>query len=194
MNKREGIARPPGGWSWWLRWVLANSMAGSVIGFAGYYATMTIGGLPTLLLSVAATWAVVGAAQSIVLPKPIRRRAWILADVVGGVAGTVLGMWLLIGWWALITSVSESAGFAIGVVGLVAGAVIGVAQSRALRDRIPNRWGWLVANAAAGGAGWIVGWGVTPVFGVFTGSAAGWAAGAAITGLALRSLLRDSAD
>ena len=181
-------------WSWWFRWVLANAVVGSMGSVAAYALASAVGGVPSLVVAVAVTWAAVGLAQWQALRSQVQRaRAWVLADVAGGTAGAILALWTFLGWLSLFTAVSSSALFAIGVIGVIAGAFVGIAQWRVLRTRILKRGSWLALNAAAGAVGWIAGWSVSSVFGIFTGSAAGWAAGAAVTGLALKWLLRGSA-
>ncbi len=185
------------GWGLWPRWVLANAMAGSIASFAGYYLNVVTAssggpGLIVIALAISLTWAVVGIAQWLVLRNQIQKaRAWILADIVGGLAGTILGWWISTGWGGLFTDTPNPALLSIGVIGGVAGGVLGLVQWRILRDRITNGRLWLLASAGSGVAGWIVGWGVSDRLGFFTASAAGWAAGAAITGFALMMLLPD---
>ncbi len=192
-NGRPVALRQQRGLALWSRWVLANAMSGSISGFAIYYLLSTTGGgIVGTLVGTTGAWTVVGAAQWLVLQGYVPKgRVWILATVIGGVAGTLLGGWILVGWLGLLTSVTTSPAIAIGVVGAVAGAVLGLAQWRVLRFQIRNANGWLLASIAAGIIGWVVGWSSSAIFGLLTGSAAGWAAGSAVTGLALGRLLHD---
>jgi hypothetical protein len=188
---------PRSKWRLWPRWIIANALPGSIACFVGYYLNAGIesSGIPGLFLlglTISLTWAIVGLAQWLVLRIPLQSpRSWVFTSAVGGLVGTMLGWWISTGWYGMFTSASSPALLAIGVTGAVAGVVLGLAQWRILQDRITNGRGWILASAASGVAGWVVSWGISDKVGFFSASALGWAAGAAITGLALVRLLKE---
>ena len=184
-------------WRLLPRWVVATAMPGSLACLIGYgvNANVESGGLPGLLLlgvTLGLTWAVVGLAQWLaVRPLSQSARNWVLTSAIGGLVGTVLGWWISTGWYGVFTSTNHPALLAIGVTGAVSGVVLGLAQWRILQDRLSTGRGWILASAASGVAGWIVAWSMSDTVGFLTASAFGWAAGAAISGLALVLFLKE---
>ncbi len=184
-------------WRLWPRWVVATAMPGSLTCLIGYgvNANVESGGLPGLLLlgaTLSLIWAIIGLAQwSVLRPIIPSVRSWVFASVIGGVMGTVLGWWISTGWYGVFTSTRQPALLAIGVTGAIGGVVLGLAQWRILQDRLSTGRGWILASAASGVAGWIVAWSMSDTAGFLTASAFGWAAGAAISGLALVLFLKE---
>ncbi len=184
-------------WRLWPRWIIATAMPGSLACLVGYAVNANVesGGLPGLLLlgaTLSLIWAIIGLAQWLVVrPSVPSMRSWVVTSVVGGLVGTVLGWWISTGWYGVFTSTNHPALLAIGVTGAVAGVVLGLAQWRILQDHLSNGRAWILASAASGVAGWSVAWGISDTVGFLTASALGWAAGAAISGLALVLFLKE---
>jgi hypothetical protein len=155
------IENTPIGWGFWLRWVLAT-VIGVVVGIA-----LMFGGVGALLNDT--PQAVFGAGLGVVFGTTLGIAQWLVIRLhLGGV-----GMWVpltIVGWvvfWALnIAGVfPEGEGLSGKAIeglwhGLVFGALVGLAQSIALRGRVNGAGWWVVINgvcwslsAAAGDAG-----------------------------------------
>jgi hypothetical protein len=162
----------------WPRWILANSI-GELVGLGSTFAlgagllsglSEATGSGPALLTAalMTATGAlegvIVGVAQWSVLHAAvptISRRAWVVATIIGGVVAWGAGSIPM-----TLASLSADGGgapvqeppqwlvllLACGL-GLVAGAILSVAQWIALRIHVSRAWRWLPANAIA----WAVG-------------------------------------
>ncbi len=161
------------------RWVLACGLAEfGGIGLAGLIAGLTlywigepeswpekIAVLSAMMLAGAAEGWLVGAFQSKVLVEKIpnlSRPAWIRATVAVAVAGWFLGMLpstLMSGQVTPDNALPPAEPplwlVALGAVGmgLVLGAIFGLAQQRVLRRYIGHSNQWIVANSLAWGAG-----------------------------------------
>lgn len=176
-------ARASGGWGFWGGWALAfvgfplGGLAGlAVAGGATTAAQAALGG--------AATGAVIGLAQWLVLRRRLPLAPWWVAATAAGMAA---GLGLSVG---LLGSATDGA--ALPLRGLLAGAGIGLAQYALLRRIAPRAWLWPLVVTG----GWAVGWLVTRAAGVdlspnFTvfGSTGAWAF-QLLTGLALAWILR----
>jgi hypothetical protein len=172
-----------GGWGFWAGWGAAF-LGFPLGGLAGLGAAGAVTGVPQALIGGAATGAVVGLAQWLVLRQRLPVTPWWIAMTAAGMSvGLALGVGLL---------GIDTAGATLPLRGLVTGAVIGLAQYLALRaitDRAPV-WAAVVA------LGWAAGWAVTraagidlsPNFTVF-GSTGAWTF-QLLTGLALAWILR----
>lgn len=162
----------------WSKWVLANSV-GELLGLGstfavgvGIFAGLPEGpGLASVIISAAlmtATGAlegvVVGLAQWSVLRTAlpaIARRSWVVATIIGGVVAWFFGSVPM----TLASLTSDPGGVPMqeppqilvllmaSGLGLVAGAILSVAQWAILRRKVSRAWRWLPANAVA----WAVG-------------------------------------
>ena len=174
--------RSEAAWRFWAGWGLA------FIGFplGGLAASALVGGVTTPLdgaIGGAATGAVIGLAQWLVLRRRLALTPWwIAATAVGMAAGLALGIALL---------GTDTAGITLPLRGLVTGAGIGIAQFVLLRGSTARAFVWPLVVAC----GWAIGWLVTRAVGVDL--TANWsvfgAAGALtfqlLTGLALAWIL-----
>jgi len=139
-------------WALWVEWILATTV-GWAIGFV----------LSEFVVGVA-----VGLAQWVVLRRRIERSGWwILVSGVGWAAGRGLASLLFPAQNTIL-------------IGAMIGAILGLAQWFALRDRVVQAWWWIVVSALS--------WGLA-LTGVLGATLVGSLAGAA-TGLALEPLLR----
>jgi hypothetical protein len=172
-----------GGWSFWAGWGAAF-LGFPLGGLAGLGAAGATTGVPQALLGGAATGAVVGLAQWLVLRRRLPLSPWWIAATAGGMS---VGLALAVGALGI-----DTAGPALLGRGLITGATIGLAQYlvlRGLSDRAPA-WAAVVA------LGWALGWAVTraagidlsPNFTVF-GATGAWAF-QLLTGLALAWIMR----
>jgi hypothetical protein len=168
-------------------WRFRASWGLAFLGFplGGLAATALVGGVTTPLdgaIGGAATGAVVGLAQWLVLRRMGLTRWWIAATAAGMGAGLALGIAL---------QGIDTAGITLPLRGLVTGAGIGIAQFALLRGSTARAWVWPLVVAFS----WAIGWLVTraagidlaqhwPVFG-----ASGALAFQLLTGLALAWLL-----
>jgi hypothetical protein len=169
-------------WRFWAGWGLA------FLGFplGGLAATALVSGITTPLEGViggAATGAVIGLAQWLVLRRRLALTPWWIAATAAGMgAGLGLGIALL---------GTDTAGSTLPLRGLVTGAGIGLAQFALLRGSTARAFVWPLVVAC----GWSIGWLVTRAAGIDL--AADWpvfgASGALtfqlLTGLALAWLL-----
>lgn len=210
------------------RWTLACGLAEFAgIGVAGLLAGLTfyyigepvawpakIITLAVMLLAGAAEGWLVGAFQAKVLIEKIpnlSRPAWVRATVAVAVAGWFLGMLpsTILAGQPMPPDAPPPAEpplwlVALGAVGmgLVAGAVFGLAQQRVLRRYLANSRPWIIANSLAWGAGlwWVylgASWekGGEPLWmlvlsGVVSGLLMGLTVGA-VTGWFLLRMVRD---
>jgi hypothetical protein len=169
-------------WRFWAGWGLA------FIGFplGGLAATALVGGVTTPLegaIGGAATGAVIGLAQWLVLRRRLALTPWWIAATAAGMgAGLALGIALL---------GSDTSGITLPLRGLITGAGIGIAQFALLRGSTARAIVWPLVIAGS----WAIGWMVTRAIGVdltFDWSVFG-SAGAltfqVLTGLALAWLL-----
>lgn len=148
---RAGQAR--NGWSFWGGWGLAF-LGFPLGGLAGQALTGGVTSVLDGLIGGAATGAVIGATQWLVLRRRLPLSPWWIAATAGGMAlGLALGVALL---------GSDTAGTTLPLRGLVTGAGIGVAQALLLRgiDKRAPIWALVV------GGGWALGWTVTRAAGV----------------------------
>jgi hypothetical protein len=174
------------GWGFWAGWGAAF-VGFPLGGLAGLGAAGAITGVPQALLGGAATGAVVGLAQWLVLRRRLPLSPWWVALTAGGMsAGLALGVGLL---------GIDTAGAVLPLRGLITGVAIGLAQYLALRGLTPRAPAWALVVAL----GWAVGWLVTraagidlsPNFTVF-GATGAWSF-QLLTGLALAWILRGRA-
>lgn len=178
------ITSPKGhGWGFWTGWGLAF-LGFPLGGLAGLALAGPITGVPQAALGGAATGAVIGAAQWLVLRWRLPLTPWWIAATAAGMAGGLaLGVGLL---------GTDTAGAALLLRGLVTGAGIGLAQYLVLRGRLPRAPIWPLVVAGGWAVGWVVtraaGVDLTPHFTVF-GATGAWAF-QLLTGLALAWLLR----
>ena len=175
-------SRSDAAWRLWAGWGLA------FIGFplGGLAASALVGGVTTPLDGViggAATGAVIGLAQWLVLRRRLALPPWWIAATAAGMgAGLALGIALL---------GAETDGVTLPLRGLVAGAGIGIAQFALLRGHSARAFVWPFVVAC----GWAIGWLMTRAAGIDL--TANWsvfgAAGALtfqlLTGLALAWML-----
>jgi len=140
-------------WRFWAGWGLA------FLGFplGGLAATALVGGITTPLEGViggAATGAVIGLAQWLVLRRRLAlTRWWIAATAAGMGAGLGLGIALL---------GTDTAGTTLPLRGLVTVAGIGIAQFALLRGSTARAFVWPLVIAC----GWAIGWLVTRAAGI----------------------------
>jgi len=166
------------GFSFWARWVLANSAAETVgLGgaFLAGYAIVSLvgareGSVSALLLGGLAIalgmleGAIVGAAQGLVLRRRLPGlsvRKWVLGTAAGALVAWTLGMLPS----TIMSFGPQQAGPAAADIpdlfvyaaaaglGAVAGTILASAQWLVLRRHVSKAWRWLPANAAA----WMVG-------------------------------------
>ena len=177
------ISKPEAAWRCWAGWGLA------FLGFplGGLAATGLVGGVATPLegaIGGAATGAVIGLAQWLVLRRRLALTPWWVAATAAGMAGGLaLGIALL---------GTDTQGMVLPLRGLLTGAGIGIAQLALLRGSSARAWIWPLLVAC----GWAIGWVMTRAIGVdltFDWSVFG-SAGALtfqlLSGLALAWLLR----
>ena len=169
-------------WRFWAGWGLA------FVGFplGGLAATALVGGVTTPVEGViggAATGAVIGLAQWLVLRRRLSLTPWwIAATAVGMGVGLALGI-ALFG--------TDTAGITLPLRGLVTGASIGIAQFALLRGNTARAFVWPFVVACS----WAIGWLVTRAVGVDLAlqwsvfGAAGALTFQLLTGLALAWLL-----
>ncbi len=176
-----------GGWGFWAGWGLAF-LGFPLGGLAGLGLVGAVTGVPQAALGGAATGAVIGAAQWLVLRRRLPLSPWWVGATAAGMAG---GLALGVGLLGIDTS-----GAALPLRGLLTGAAIGLAQSLVLRRATPRAGLWAPTVAL----GWALGWAVTRAAGVdlaphFTvfGSTGAWAF-QLLTGLALAWMLRAGAE
>src|SRR5215207_10887229 len=140
-------------WRFWAGWGLA------FIGFplGGLAATALVGGVTTPLEGViggAATGAVIGLAQWLVLRRRLALTPWwIAATAAGMAAGLGLGIALL---------GIDTAGITLPLRALVTGAGIGIAQFAILRGSSTRAIVWPLIVAGS----WAIGWLVTRAAGI----------------------------
>ncbi len=156
-------ARRPGGWQFWALWDLAflgfplGGLAGGALVWVANALVSNLGVPVEGALAGAATGAVVGAAQWLVLSRRLPLSPWwIAATSVGAAAGMALGLQLL---------GADTARDTVLLRALVTGAGIGLAQTLLLRGvtgRAPA-WGVVVT------LGWVLGWVVSTAIGVDLG-------------------------
>lgn len=171
------------GWGFWGAWGLAF-LGFPIGGLAGQALTGGVTTVTGALLGGAATGAVLGATQWLVLRQRLPLTPWWIAATAAGMAVGLAGGVALLG--------IDTAGATLPLRGLVTGAGIGLAQYLVLRGITPRAFSWAVVVTL----GWAVGWMVTraaginlaPNFTVF-GSTGAWAF-QLITGLTLAWLLR----
>jgi hypothetical protein len=168
-------------WEWriWWQWVLANAV-GETVGLGTTFligafllvqAEPTIGAVPAAALGVLAgtgiEGSVVGTAQWFVLRRPLQKmrwRVWVLVTALGaGVAWTlcmVPSTLLFNGPDAGTAAPGQMSDLVIyalaAVMGLVAGAILGMPQWLALRRHLPKASWWVLANALAWMLGMVV--------------------------------------
>jgi hypothetical protein len=155
------IERTPIGWAFWLRWVLVN-ITGVVVGIALMFA-----GVGALLDET--PLAVFGAGLGAVFGTTLGIGQWlVLRRHLGGIGAWVpltIVSWVVFWTLNILGAFPEGEGLAGKAVeglwhGLVFGALVGVAQSIALRGRVRGAGRWAIINgvcwslsAAAGDAG-----------------------------------------
>lgn len=176
-------AQAESGWGFWAGWGLAF-LGFPLGGLAGLGLAGPIIGIPQAAIGGAATGAVIGLAQWLVLRRRLPLTPWWVAATAAGMSG---GLALSVGLLG-----TDTAGAALPLRGLVTGAGIGLAQYLALRGRAPRAPIWALVVAG----GWAIGWVTTRAAGVdlapnFTvfGSTGAWAF-QLLTGLALAWMLR----
>ena len=185
-------------WGLYSRWVSANAL-GELIGLGltfvvGFGSVMVVGdpqgtleaiGLGLLMVASGAIEGVlVGAAQWWAMRKAlpeINRKSWIAATVIGALVAWTFGSIPT----TMISTNPDAAGapavelgtgmmlLMAGVMGVLLGIVLALAQWVVLRRTVPNAWWWLPANSAA----WLLGMPV--VFGAVDlaqGAGTGWQA------------------
>ena len=174
-------------WRFWGSWGLA------FIGFplGGLAATALVGGVTTPLdgaIGGAATGAVLGLAQWLVLRRRLALTPWWIAATATGMgAGLALGIALL---------GTDTAGIALPLRSLVTGTGIGIAQFALLRGTTARALVWPLVVAG----GWALGWLVTRATGIDLAQhwsvfgASGALTFQLLTGLALAWLLPTTDD
>jgi len=141
------------GWRFWAGWGLA------FLGFplGGLAASALVGGITTPLeglIGGAASGAVIGLTQWLVLRRRLALTAWwIAATAVGMGVGLGLGIALL---------GTDTVGITLPLRGLVTGACIGIAQFALLRSSTVRVLAWPLVVAC----GWAIGWLVTRAAGI----------------------------
>jgi hypothetical protein len=118
------------GWGFWGGWALAF-VGFPIGGLAGLGLAGGVTGVPQAILGGAATGAVIGAAQWLVLRRRLPLTAWWIAATAAGMAG---GLSLGVGLFGI-----DTVGVALPLRGLVTGAGIGLAQYLLLRRHTPGR-------------------------------------------------------
>ena len=176
--------------SFWMRWLLANTLGWSLALYAGAITADLLGGLPVLALLLGGfiTGIIAGGAQMIALRVfgDISAR-WYAMSALGGVLGAVAVFPAL-----FVLIIGRGPGFALmgGLFGLCFGGVQALALDAPPAEIII--W-WGLANLLAGCAcGWLA-LGVTP-FGLPVLCSGGPLIFGAITGLAWREILRAEID
>lgn len=171
------------GWGFWGGWALAF-LGFPIGGLAGVGLVGAVTGVPQAAIGGAATGAVIGAAQWLVLRRRLPLSPWwIGATSVGMAVGLALGVGLL----GIDTSDTS-----LPLRGLVTGAGIGLAQYLVLRRLTDRAPAWAVAVTFGWALGWVVtraaGVDLAPNFTVF-GATGAWSF-QLLTGLVLAWLLR----
>jgi hypothetical protein len=134
-------------WRFQAGWGLA------FLGFplGGLAATALVGGVTTPLdgaIGGAATGAVVGLVQWLVLRRRLGLTPWWIAATAAGMgAGLALGIAL---------QGTDTAGITLPLRGLVTGAGIGIAQFALLRGSTDRAWVWPLVVACGRAIGWLV--------------------------------------
>lgn len=142
-----------GGWGFWGGWGLAF-LGFPLGGLAGLGLAGAVTGAPQAALGGAATGAVIGAAQWLVLRRRLPLSPlWVAATAAGMAGGLALSVGLL---------GTATADATLALRGLLTGAAIGLAQYPLLRPLTPRAPLWPAVVAL----GWAVGWLVTRAFGV----------------------------
>lgn len=185
------------GFWFWLQWVLVT-----LVGFLVSLYWVEVGESPNVkAIEGAIGGTAIGLAQWCVLRQQFSPvRGWVLASIV---------CWSLIGssglgalGWSTPTVMSIPLRAIYGAMdGALIGTLFGVAQGLVLNDHIYRAWRWILANSVAWAIGLSFGWTVGAVLrsvtGLFLGEvvglALGWVVVAAITGVALRHVVRGSA-
>jgi hypothetical protein len=143
--------RPP-----FLRNLLMWMLTFLVIPIAGYVGTFIVGRVDNLLAALlggAFVGLMVGLVQALVSRRRLPLLSWTIASAVGMSVGVAAGT-LAVGYQ---TSMS-----ALALIGLITGAVVGLAQTLALPATIRFRWLWLPLTAAL----WPLAWTVTTLAGI----------------------------
>ncbi|HBY95114.1 MAG TPA: hypothetical protein DEP84_14345 [Chloroflexi bacterium] len=165
------------GFSLWLQWVSANSLA-EALGLGSTLAVdfAIVGRLatPGVLASIAAIvlvtasgaieGVIVGLLQWSVIRRPfpvVPRRSWVIATVAGAVVawffGSLPSTLIDMGGQATDAAVQEPPAAMVlllaAAMGVFLGLVLGYPQWRVLRSAVHGAWLWLPANCAA----WAVG-------------------------------------
>jgi hypothetical protein len=132
--------------STWLIWT-AGFLAFPIAGLAGTAVAGRVDGLVPALLGGTVAGLVLGTAQVLVSRGRLDPRRWIPATGIG------MGLGLALGGENVNYSTTATD---LGLMGLVTGFVLGVAQALALPARAHSRWGWAAAMAPLWSLGWIV--------------------------------------
>jgi hypothetical protein len=130
----------------WLIWT-AGFLAFPIAGLAGTAAAGRIDGLVPALIGGSVAGLVLGAAQVLVSSRRLDPRRWIPATGIG------MGLGLALGGENVAYSTTATD---LGLMGLVTGFVLGVAQTLALPARTNSRWAWAAAMTALWSLGWVV--------------------------------------
>ena len=165
----------------WLLWT-AGFLAFPIAGVAGGVVAGRVDNPAAALVAGLITGAVVGTGQWLVSRGRLRPVPWILATALGMGAGLLVGATVV----GFRTSLAD-----VAVMGALTGAVLGVAQTLALRAQTLRRWWWAVAMPLL----WPLGWIVTTIAGIpvqeqFTiFGASGAVTFSALSGILLQQLL-----
>lgn len=174
------------GWSFWGGWGLAF-LGFPLGGLAGQALTSGVTSPLAGVVAGAATGAVIGTTQWLVLRRRLPLAPWWIAATAAGMAA---GLGLAVALLGI-----DTAGNALLLRGLVAGAGIGVAQALVLRPITPWAALWAVVVTVSWALGWTItraaGVDLTPNWSVF-GSTGAWGF-QLLTGLTLAWMLRRGA-
>jgi hypothetical protein len=174
-------------WRFWGEWAMAF-IGFPLGGLAGLGLAGGVTGVLPAVLGGAATGAVIGAAQWLVLRQRLPLSHWWIAATSAGMS---IGLALSVGMLGIATT-----GTSLPLRGLVTGAGIGIAQYLVLRQQTPRALIWAIVVAFGWSLGWIVtravGVDLAPNFTVF-GSTGAWTF-QLLTGLTLAWLLRSDTN
>jgi hypothetical protein len=172
-----------GGWGFWVGWGAAF-LGFPIGGLAGLGAAGAVTGIPQALIGGAATGAVIGATQWLVLHRRLAVTPWwIVATAVGMGGGLALGVALL---------GTDMDGLTLPLRALVTGAGIGIAQFAVLRSITSRAPAWALIVTLGWALGWLItraaGIDLAPQWSVF--GASGAVVFQLLTGLALAWMLQ----
>jgi hypothetical protein len=141
----------------WLKWTIANALTALIlipVGFVGFFLLLGASNNATAMLAGylivgGIIGALIGTAQSFVLPKYVSQQKWIGASAAGMAIGFVFAQIASGPVLALRLQAMEPPVLSV-INGLAVGVSIGVMQWLVLRIWVSHARWWIVANALGG--------------------------------------------